>query len=40
MSYRIYERVMADIAKDKNAGDGDNAKGEGEKVKVKQAKKD
>lgn len=39
MSYRIYERVMADIAKAKDAGNGDNAKGEGEKVQVKVAKK-
>ena len=39
MSYRIYERVMADIAKAKDAGNGDNLQTNGEKVQVKVAKK-
>lgn len=39
MSYRIYERVMADIAKAKDAGNGDNLQTDSEKVQVKIAKK-
>lgn len=39
MSYRIYERVMADIAKAKDAGNGDNLQADSEKVQVKVAKK-
>lgn len=39
MSYRIYEKVMADIAKAKDADSGDNLQTDGEKVQVKVAKK-
>lgn len=39
MSYRIYERVMADIAKAKDTGNGDNLQPDSEKVQVKVAKK-
>lgn len=39
MSYKIYERVMADLAKNKDGSDGDSVKGLDEKVEVKIVKK-